>query len=91
MSYVVQFRDVVWQDLEGIPRNMRARILRAIEQRLTAAPTHYGVKLRQALSELWKIRVGDYRIVYEIEGTKVKVWAVRHRKDVYAAVEPRWL
>jgi len=91
VAYNVEFREVVWEDLEALPRNIRERILRAIAQRLTTAPTHYGVKLRQALSELWKLRVGDYRVVYDITGNHVTVWAVRHRKDVYAAVERRWL
>jgi len=90
VPYVVEFREVVWDDLETLPRNIRERILRAVELRLTTAPTHYGVKLRQALSNLWKLRVGDYRVVYEITGNHVTVWAVRHRKDVYAVVERRW-
>ena len=81
----------MWDDLEVLPRNIRERILRAVEQRLTTAPTRYGVKLRQALADLWKLRVGDYRVVYAITGHAVTVWAVRHRKDVYAAVERRWL
>lgn len=91
MPYVVEFREVVWDDLETLPRNIRERIIRAIEQRLTTAPTRYGVKLRQSLADLWKLRVGDYRVVYEVSGAQVTVWAVRHRKDVYAAVERRWL
>ena len=91
MPYNVVVREVVWDDLEALPRNIRDRLLRAVEQRLTTAPTHYGVKLRQALSELWKLRVGDYRVVYEITGAQVTVWAVRHRTDVYATVERRWL
>lgn len=91
MAYEVEFREIVWDDLQALPRNIRERIVRAVEQRLTTAPTHYGVKLRQALSDLWKLRVGDYRVVYEFVGNHVTVWAVRHRKDVYGTVERRWL
>jgi len=47
--------------------------------------------LSQSLGGLWKIRVGDYRIVYEIEEKKVTVWAIRHRTDVYREAERRWL
>jgi mRNA-degrading endonuclease RelE of RelBE toxin-antitoxin system len=31
----------------------------------------------------WRIRVGDYRIRYDIEGNRVLLYRVRHRKDIY--------
>ena len=91
MKYEVIFRDVVWDDLEDIPANIRKRILNAVEQRLTTHPTQYGLKLRQALSSLWKIRVGDHRIVYEMNQNKVTIWAILNRRDVYPEVKRRWL
>ncbi|MBI4381972.1 MAG: type II toxin-antitoxin system RelE/ParE family toxin [candidate division NC10 bacterium] len=92
MRYEVEVRpEVVAEDLAELPANIRARIIRAIESRLMTEPTRYGIRLRQSLGGLWKIRVGDYRIVYEIEGEKVTVWAIRHRKDVYEEAELRWL
>ncbi|MGH7412312.1 MAG: type II toxin-antitoxin system RelE family toxin, partial [Candidatus Methylomirabilis sp.] len=48
-------------------------------------------QLKQSLSGLWKLRVADYRVVYEIEEKKVTVWVIRHRKDVYAEAQRRWL
>ena len=74
-----------------LPTNIRARIIRAIESMLRTEPTRYGVRLRQSLGGLWKMWVGEYRIVYEIEEEKVMVWAIRHRKDVYDKAEKRWL
>ena len=92
MAYQVEFHpEVVAEDLRELPANLRTRIIRAIDKRLTTEPTRYGTKLRQALSELWKLRVGDYRVVYEVRGHRVTVWAVRHRKDVYDEVERRWI
>lgn len=92
MGYEVGLRpDVVAEDLTELPANIRARIIRAVDSRLTTEPTRYGVRLSQSLGGLWKIRVGDYRIVYEIEEKKVTVWAIRHRKDVYAEAGQRWL
>lgn len=89
MSYTLRIRDVALEDLKELPRNLGTRILRAMESRLATEPHRYGSRLRRALSGLWKIRVGDYRIVYEIEGRIVTVWAVRHRKAVYEEVEKR--
>ena len=92
MRYEVELRpEVVAEDLGELPANIRARIIRAVESRLATEPTRYGVRLRQSLGGLWKIRVGDYRIVYEIEEEKVTVWAIRHRKDAYEEAELRWL
>ena len=92
MGYEVELRpDVVAEDLVELPASIRARIIRAVESRLTTEPTRYGVRLRQSLGGLWKNRVGDYRIVYEIGEKRVTVWAIRHRKDVYREAEPRWL
>ncbi len=92
MGYEVELRpEVVGEDLVQLPTNIRARIIRAIESRLTTEPTRYGIRLRQSLGGLWKIRVGDYRIVYEIEGKKVTIWAIRHRKNVYDEATRRWL
>lgn len=75
-----------------VPRNMQARLKRAIEQRLVQNPRAYGTRLAQSLSGLWKIRCGDYRIVYEIEEQQetVIVWVICHRKHVYEIAEKRW-
>jgi mRNA interferase RelE/StbE len=92
LGYEIELRpDVVAEDLTELPVNIRARIIRTVERRHTTEPTRYGVRLSQSLGGLWKIRVGDYRIVYEIEEKKVTVWAIRHRRVVYAEAERRWL
>ena len=35
--------------------------------------------------------MGDDRIVYEMAGNTVTIWAVRHRKHIYPIAERRWL
>ena len=77
------------QDLEEIPKNMVRRILRAIEDRLTQAPEKYGERLRQSLRGFWKLRVGDYRVVYEIVGDEVRIYGVRNRREVYGEITKR--
>jgi mRNA interferase RelE/StbE len=92
LGYEVELNpDVVAEDLTEIPANIRARIIRAVDSRLTTEPTRYGVRLSQSLGGLWKIRVGDYRIVYEIEEKKVTVWAIQHQRVVHTEAERRWL
>ena len=62
------------EDLQNIPRNIQSRLARAIETRLTSEGT---------LRPYWKLRVGDYRIVYKIVGREVWILAVLHRKEIY--------
>lgn len=88
--WAVEFRPAVAEvDLAALPRNLRSRVLRAIETRLTAEPARYGQRLRRSLAGFWKIRVGDYRVVYEILGTTVVVWAILNRKGVYDEMQRR--
>ena len=88
--YAVVYRpEVATEDLPRVPRNLRARIMRAVETRLMTEPTRYGERLRRSLIGLWKIRVGDYRVCYEIAGHTVTVWAIRHRRDIYLILERR--
>ncbi len=88
--YEVRYRpEVPDEDLAAIPRNLQKRILDAIEVRLRTEPARYGVRLRRSLWGLWKPRVGDYRVVYEIKAAKVLVWVIAHRKAVYARAERR--
>lgn len=90
-AYSVVYRqEVLAEDLPAIPRNMQSRLLRAIEERLTTEPARYGSRLRRSLSALWKLRVGDYRVVYELRGVTVRIWAIAHRKRAYEEVGRRW-
>ena len=88
--YEVRYRpEVAEEDLAELPRNLQKRILDAIDSRLTTEPARYGVRLRRSLWGLWKLRVGDYRVVYEIRESEVFVWAIAHRKTVYGEAERR--
>jgi len=90
MAYrLVYHHAVVEEDLPTIPPNIAARIARAIETRLTTHPEQYGAPLRGTLKGYWKLRVGDYRVVYRVVGEEVRILAIRHRKEVYRDAESR--
>ena len=83
-SYKITYNSrVIEQDIPPLPRNIQIRIFHAIEERLATQPTKYGVRLRRSLSGLWRLRVGDYRIIYEIKGRTIRIWAIGHRKNAY--------
>lgn len=90
MAFTVTYHpDVRSIDLPGINARMRERIRGAIESRLVKAPQEYGVPLRKNLRGYWKLRVGDYRVVFKIDGEVVYVLGIRHRKNIYEDVPGR--
>ena len=71
------------EDLPKLDNTPKTRIRRAIETRLMAAPEEYGEPLRRTLKGYWKLRVGDYRVVFTVEGDRITVLGIRHRRDIY--------
>jgi mRNA interferase RelE/StbE len=64
-EYRIVFARSARRELEGLPAQMAERILQKIRP-LAQAPRPPGSKKLQGSSRLWRIRVGDYRVVYEI-------------------------
>lgn len=70
-------------DLTRVPPGMLQRVLKAIA-RLDQWPNVSGAKpLRGDLIGHYRLRVGDWRIVFRVEGTDALVVGVAHRKDIY--------
>ncbi len=85
MPYRLSYHPAVLrEDLPRLNRDIRDRIQRALEQRLALEPAYYGEPLRHQLKGYWKLRVGNYRIIYRIESHTVWIITIGHRKDVYA-------
>ncbi len=84
--YKIEYlENVVKDDIPALPKTMRELIKRAIETRLTVEPIGLGKPLRYSFVGHRRIRVGDYRIVYRVDGKTcvVTVVFIKHRKDVY--------
>lgn len=84
LSYTLKIDDKVFKDLKKIDRTWQKRILSKMKTILIEDP-YSGKKLVGNLSPFWRLRVGDYRIIYAIEEdiVTVEVVKVRHRKEVY--------
>ena len=80
---------VIKDDIPRLGSVERDRIKKAIENKLTADPTLYGQPLRGTLKPYWKIRVGEYRIVYATAGNEVRILAIAHRKEIYQMADRR--
>ncbi len=80
----LEWRASAAKELRKIDRQMIPRIVEAAEQ-LACEPLPPGAKKLQGTEFIYRVRVGDYRIVYEVAETAqcVTVVRVRHRKEVY--------
>ena len=83
-SFNLQWRASTKKDLRGIPREDVSRIVAAAAE-LADEPLPHGSQKLAGSEHTYRIRVGDYRIVYELlrDAKIVEIQRVRHRKDVY--------
>jgi len=80
---IIYESNVTREDFPKIPEVNRRQILRAINERLSVAPLGFGKQLRYSLNELRRLRVGDWRIAYKVEGETVKIVRIQNRRDAY--------
>jgi len=83
--------DVKTVDIPLINENLKIRIKTAIEMRLANSPHKYGKPLRRSLKGYWKLRVGDYRVVFKMVNNEVWIFGIIHRKKVYEMIGKRML
>lgn len=83
-SYTVQTTPGAERDLRGLSTDVQRRIIKKLRA-LATIPRPSGVKKLRGNEELYRVRVGDYRIVYQIQDDVLVVLVVRigHRRDVY--------
>jgi mRNA interferase RelE/StbE len=81
--------DVKSIDIPLLALKLKYRIKKAIEMRLMTAPHLYGEPLRKTLRGYWKLRVGDYRVAFNIVAEEVWILGIVQRKKVYEAVKRR--
>jgi len=82
--YEVRLARSARKELEALPDAVLARVARALDA-LPSDPRPRGCKKLRGTSDLWRVRVGDYRIIYHLDdGVRlVEVRAIRDRKDAY--------
>ena len=84
MSYAVHIAPAALRQLRKLPPDARRRIQAAVEL-LAETPRPPGAKKLAGSSGDWRVRTGDYRIIYEIRDAEliVLVLATGHRRDIY--------
>ena len=84
MSYTVRLDSRTLKTLDRLPGDMHGRVMRKLEA-LQEDPRPVGVEKLAGPEDLYRVRVGDWRIVYAIRDRELVVIVIRigHRREVY--------
>jgi mRNA interferase RelE/StbE len=83
-KYEITLASSAEKEIDSLPENVQKRVEKAIDS-LISNPRPRGTKKLKGKEYLYRIRVGDYRIIYVIDDKKhlVDVSYVRHRSHAY--------
>jgi mRNA interferase RelE/StbE len=83
-SYKIEWKRSARKELESLPQQIVARLFEAITD-LANNPYPSGVRKLAGSEQAYRIRVGDYRVIYSIHNAQliIEIIRVKHRKDVY--------
>jgi len=83
-EYAITFARSARKELEKLDADIIGRIFPKIEK-LAREPRPFGCRKIRGARDLWRIRVGNYRVIYHIREDRklVDIVAVRHRRQAY--------
>jgi len=84
MAHSVEFKNSARKSIAALPEDIKIRVISAVMS-LADNPRPSGCKKVRSLDSAYRIRVGDYRIIYEVYDTALIVIVIRiaHRREVY--------
>lgn len=84
MNYSVEWARSAAREVRNLPTSVANRVLSAVGQ-LASDPRPTGCKKLVGHKDLWRIRIGEYRVIYWVGDTirLVRVERVSHRRDIY--------
>ncbi|NCD43059.1 MAG: type II toxin-antitoxin system RelE/ParE family toxin [Bacteroidia bacterium] len=83
-TYRIDWKASALRELKRLDRKIVPRIITSVEA-LSSNPFPSGVKKLHGGESTFRIRIGDYRVIYEVSSNHliVEIARIRHRKDVY--------
>ena len=93
MTWEIIYHKDVDEDLKGVGPSAARRIILTINEKLTKAPEKFGAPLSNNLKNFRKLRIGDFRVVYQVSNKKVIVFVLavgpRRDKEIYRTASKR--
>lgn len=81
MKYNIEFKPRAVKDIETFPSRIQARILARIEE-MSDNLSGDVKRLTDSTAE-YRLRVGDYRVLFEVEKDAIVIYGIRHRREAY--------
>jgi mRNA interferase RelE/StbE len=83
-NYAVEIKLSARKELDALPDNVLSRVIRKMDS-LGQQPRPAGCKKLKGYKDQWRLRVGDWRVVYIIDDAAklVSITRIAHRRDVY--------
>jgi mRNA interferase RelE/StbE len=87
VSYTIEFSRRAERDFKDLPKSVQLKLVPKIDS-LANEPRPRGVKKLEGEEELYRIRVGDYRVIYQVQDKALIVLVIKiaDRKEVYRRV-----
>lgn len=84
MPYIVEFSTSAQREFKALERAVQRRIATHIDE-LARNPIPSGARKVQGAPDHYRIRIGDYRVIYRIDGKRLTVLILKigHRREVY--------
>ncbi|HJD57716.1 MAG TPA: type II toxin-antitoxin system RelE/ParE family toxin [Rickettsia endosymbiont of Ceroptres masudai] len=83
MYNIIYLDKVTSRDIPKLSPPIKAMVKSAIEEKLLADPIKFGKPLRYNLKNSRSLRIGDYRVIYQIENITIQILKIGHRRDCY--------
>ena len=85
MRYNLVYTNKAYKDVKKLPNEIKSRIGKAL-LRYAQDPHKYSEGLRDSSLGTYRFRIGDYRIIFDLEGSEIVVLRVGHRRDIYKKI-----
>ena len=79
--FQIEYGALALEDLDGLPARERAQVLRKIER--LQLGLHGDIKRLHETEAMYRLRMGDYRVLFDVEGGVLVIRRIGNRKDVY--------
>ena len=81
MEFEIEFKPKAIKDLDSLHTDIAKRVVEKVAR--LSHNLEGDVKRLTNFTPEYRLRVGDYRVLFELEGSRLVVYRVRHRREVY--------
>jgi len=82
MGYEIIYTKRAVEDLSKLDSPVKERVAETLK-RYAGAPLNYAKKMVDPALGTYRFRIGDYRVIFDIEGNELVVLRVGHRREIY--------